>query len=533
MSSPVARSRRRTAPPTGGHVPEPPQVSASRRAPRGTAAGYDDTPLPFGVLLAPDLATDPLPQRRSIASARAGEGTAAHPHRRGSRGPGRTEGRDTAPASVHPVQRRPELRAGSPAAPAETAPGAGSRPHGSSSTGSSSTGSLPAVPATEDGPGDLFAPTYPIRAQRSRSPISQPGGLPLSRIGSSSRTGEWFTPAADTTDAAESAPTTSSHGTPASYPRRRDLRRQGATGPIPHVTGPLPRQDPAPGSAFVPDTDDTESTCPGPDRGSAAFPRRRDLRQTTRSDDREREGGREQEGGQEREGNGAVVAGVARAAVLTMLVSAGYVAVSGQHLDVAGLNGGDLFGRSGDSSSDGGGSAAAEAMVASGDPEHSLRASGWEVSSELREAKETGKKIEAAQAAAAKAAAERAAAERAAAKARAEAREEARARAMRDARRNPKAVAKILAAERGWTGQQFTCLDLLWTRESNWNYRATNPSSGAYGIPQSLPGSKMATVASDWRTNPITQIKWGLGYISSRYGTPCGAWAHSESTGWY
>ena len=70
-------------------------------------------------------------------------------------------------------------------------------------------------------------------------------------------------------------------------------------------------------------------------------------------------------------------------------------------------------------------------------------------------------------------------------------------------------------------------------RESRWDYRAMNPSSGAYGIPQSLPGSKMASAGSDWRTNPVTQIRWGLGYIAVRYGTPCGAWAHSESVGWY
>ena len=63
--------------------------------------------------------------------------------------------------------------------------------------------------------------------------------------------------------------------------------------------------------------------------------------------------------------------------------------------------------------------------------------------------------------------------------------------------------------------------------------RARNRSSGAYGIPQALPGSKMATIAADWETNPITQIKWGLNYIAERYGTPCGAWGHSQSFGWY
>jgi hypothetical protein len=90
-----------------------------------------------------------------------------------------------------------------------------------------------------------------------------------------------------------------------------------------------------------------------------------------------------------------------------------------------------------------------------------------------------------------------------------------------------------MAADRGWSGGQWSCLDSLWQRESNWDPTARNPSSGAFGIPQSLPGSKMATAGSDWETNPATQIAWGLGYIGDRYGTPCGAWAHSESHNWY
>jgi hypothetical protein len=98
--------------------------------------------------------------------------------------------------------------------------------------------------------------------------------------------------------------------------------------------------------------------------------------------------------------------------------------------------------------------------------------------------------------------------------------------------RDPRAYARLLLQQRGWSGQ-FTCLNLLWNRESGWNYQAYNPSSGAYGIPQALPGSKMASIASDWRTNPATQIKWGLNYIAERYGTPCGAWGHSQATGWY
>ncbi|MBQ0894433.1 lytic transglycosylase domain-containing protein [Micromonospora sp. U56] len=90
-----------------------------------------------------------------------------------------------------------------------------------------------------------------------------------------------------------------------------------------------------------------------------------------------------------------------------------------------------------------------------------------------------------------------------------------------------------LLLDAGFKIDQMPCLDKLWTKESGWNHKASNPSSGAYGIPQALPGSKMDSVADDWRTNPATQIKWGLGYIKGRYGDPCGAWAHSQSVGWY
>ncbi|MEV6310039.1 transglycosylase SLT domain-containing protein [Streptomyces sp. NPDC051840] len=80
---------------------------------------------------------------------------------------------------------------------------------------------------------------------------------------------------------------------------------------------------------------------------------------------------------------------------------------------------------------------------------------------------------------------------------------------------------------------QYSCLDSVIRRESGWNPRAANPSSGAYGLMQALPGSKMASAGSDWRTNPVTQIKWGLSYISSRYGTPCGAWNFWQKNRWY
>jgi multidrug efflux pump subunit AcrA (membrane-fusion protein) len=97
---------------------------------------------------------------------------------------------------------------------------------------------------------------------------------------------------------------------------------------------------------------------------------------------------------------------------------------------------------------------------------------------------------------------------------------------------SPQAIARAMLAARGWSSQ-WTCLNPLWQRESGWNHRARNPSSGAYGIPQALPGRKMASAGADWATNPATQIRWGLSYIASTYGTPCGAWAHSQSTGWY
>lgn len=99
------------------------------------------------------------------------------------------------------------------------------------------------------------------------------------------------------------------------------------------------------------------------------------------------------------------------------------------------------------------------------------------------------------------------------------------------------AAAQAYAAGRlgafGWGSEQQRCLVNLWQRESGWRTSANNPYSGAYGIPQSLPGDKMATAGADWRTNYRTQIEWGLGYISARYGSPCAAWQHSEDKNWY
>jgi len=94
------------------------------------------------------------------------------------------------------------------------------------------------------------------------------------------------------------------------------------------------------------------------------------------------------------------------------------------------------------------------------------------------------------------------------------------------------AIAQQLVAARGWGSDQYNCLVSLWNKESGWRVNAYNPS-GAYGIPQALPGSKMASAGADWQTNPATQITWGLNYISGVYGTPCGAWAHSVANNWY
>lgn len=95
------------------------------------------------------------------------------------------------------------------------------------------------------------------------------------------------------------------------------------------------------------------------------------------------------------------------------------------------------------------------------------------------------------------------------------------------------AIAYEMVLGRGWGDAEFACLVALWNKESGWRVNAYNASSGAYGIPQSLPGNKMASAGADWETNPATQITWGLGYIGGRYGTPCGAWGHSQSVGWY
>lgn len=119
------------------------------------------------------------------------------------------------------------------------------------------------------------------------------------------------------------------------------------------------------------------------------------------------------------------------------------------------------------------------------------------------------------------------------------ARKAAAARASRAAASRPavapgsaREIGQQMAAARGWTGEQWGCLDMLWSRESGWRTNAGN-ASGAYGIPQALPGSKMASAGADWRDSAATQITWGLNYIGGRYGSPCGAWQHFQARRWY
>ncbi len=146
-----------------------------------------------------------------------------------------------------------------------------------------------------------------------------------------------------------------------------------------------------------------------------------------------------------------------------------------------------------------------------------------------------------AEAAARKAAAETAIAKKKAAKEAAkkrEAEEAASRSAARDASdfavQSSYSIAQIQAMARQMVpGGQFQCFSNIVDHESSWNYRAVNASSGAYGLFQALPGSKMASAGSDWQTNPATQIKWGLNYMNDRYGSPCGAWSFWQANHWY
>ncbi|WP_349428670.1 phospholipase [Microbacterium sp. LWS13-1.2] len=147
--------------------------------------------------------------------------------------------------------------------------------------------------------------------------------------------------------------------------------------------------------------------------------------------------------------------------------------------------------------------------------------------SELREHLDAAKAQKAAEEAAAAAAA-------AAAEAQRQAEAAAAALAAANTPDGAKATARQMAASHyGWGDGEFSCLESLWNKESGWNYQAYNSGSGATGIPQSLPGNKMASAGADWQSNAKTQIAWGLGYIAGSYGTPCAAWGHSQATDWY
>jgi hypothetical protein len=98
---------------------------------------------------------------------------------------------------------------------------------------------------------------------------------------------------------------------------------------------------------------------------------------------------------------------------------------------------------------------------------------------------------------------------------------------------DPRDIARALLAQHGWPESEFSCLDELYVGESNWQWNADNPTSSAYGIPQALPGEKMAAAGPDWRTNPATQIEWGLTYIAERYGSPCAANEFKNANNWY
>jgi hypothetical protein len=98
---------------------------------------------------------------------------------------------------------------------------------------------------------------------------------------------------------------------------------------------------------------------------------------------------------------------------------------------------------------------------------------------------------------------------------------------------DPRDLAKALMPQYGISSSEFGCLDNIWSQESGWNVHAANPTSSAYGIPQALPGSKMASAGPNWEDNAETQIRWGLGYIKGRYGSACAAWSFKQGAGWY
>ena len=132
-----------------------------------------------------------------------------------------------------------------------------------------------------------------------------------------------------------------------------------------------------------------------------------------------------------------------------------------------------------------------------------------------------------------RAAAARAAAQQAQAQAAAQPQQASTVAAYAPTSGSPEQIAEAMLASFGWSLSQFACLDPLWEHESGWSVTADNPDTGAYGIPQALPGDKMADAGPDWQTDAATQIRWGLTYIKDLYGSPCAAYAHEQETGWY
>jgi hypothetical protein len=179
-----------------------------------------------------------------------------------------------------------------------------------------------------------------------------------------------------------------------------------------------------------------------------------------------------------------------------------------------------------------GGSSSAQQVVISSKTQ-AMRAEHQQVVAAEKAAAKAAQAARAARAAKAKAAAKAEAAKAAKARAAANAVVKARTASVTTPSGSPQQIAQQMLGQYGWSSSQFSCLNPLWEHESGWSLTAQNPSSGAYGIPQALPGSQMATAGGDWQTNAATQIKWGLTYIQGRYGSPCGAWAHEQSVGWY
>jgi len=159
-----------------------------------------------------------------------------------------------------------------------------------------------------------------------------------------------------------------------------------------------------------------------------------------------------------------------------------------------------------------------------------LSAAHWQAARAQAARKLAARKLAAAQAAAATAAQNQNTAQPTAS---ASAQPSATASAAPVASGSPQQIAQAMLASFGWSSSQFSCLDPLWAHESGWSVTAYNAGSGAYGIPQALPGSRMASAGPNWQTNAATQIRWGLEYIESTYGSPCAAWDHEQATGWY